>query len=153
MKIIKYIPRSLIIILMSTLVALTCIRYIADVHFNHAMKMKLAHNMDAHIVSVKKAIALNPYVLNYTNVLGLTYIQMAIKSLNDGNDRQEITQWFVDTIRTAETVQRRYPGEYYSAAMLREAYNVLDKLSAEDMSEYIIRYDNIAKAARPWREK
>lgn len=131
----------------------TILRYMADTHFNHAMRMKLERNIDAHIVSVKKAIAFNPFVLNYTNVLGLTYLQEAIKSLNDGGHRQEITQRFVDAIRTAETVQRRYPGEYYSAAMLREAYNVLDKLSADDMSEYVIKYDNIAKASRPWREK
>ena len=136
------------------LLSLLCVvRYIADYHFNHAMKMKAEHDIDAHIVSVKKAIAFNPYVLNYTNVLGLAYLQTAIKSLNTGGDRQETTRWFVDTIRTAEAVQRRYPGEYYSAAMLREAYNVLDKLSAEDMSVYIIKYDNIAKASRPWREK
>ncbi len=150
---IKYIPRILIILLMSALIVLTCIRYIADVHFNHAMRMKHEHNVDAHIVSAKKAVALNPFVLNYTNVLGLTYLQVAIKSLNDGGDRQEITRCFVNAIRTAETVQRHYPGEYYSAGMLREAYNVLDRLSAEDMSAYIIKYDNIAKAARPWREK
>lgn len=129
------------------------VRYLADYHFNHAMRMKAEHNIDAYMVSVKKAAALNPFVLNYTNVLGLAYIQMAIKSLNDRGKRPEITRWFVDAIRTAEKVQRRYPREYYSAAMLRDAYNVLDKLSAEDMSAYIIKYDNIAKAARPWREK
>lgn len=149
----KHIPQILIILLMSALIALTCIRYIADYHFNHAMKMKLAHNAEAHIESVKKAAALNPFVLNYTNVLGLAYVQAAIKSLSDGSDRPEITHRFVRVIRTAQSVQRRYPGEYYSACMLREAYNVLDKLSADDLSAYIIRYDNIAKATRPWREK
>ena len=147
MKTIKIIPRILIIALMIFLITLAIIRYIADTHFNHAMRMKYERNIDAHIVSVKKAIALNPYVLNYTNVLGLTYLQAAIRSLNDGGDRQEIAKQFVNAIRTARKVQRRYPGEYYSAAMLREAYNVLDKLSTEDMSKYVIKYDNIAKAA------
>lgn len=153
MIMIKYISRILIVWLMSMLVILTFVRYMADVHFNHAMQMKLAHNTEAHIISVKKAVVLNPFVLNYTNVLGLAYVQAAIKSLKDGSDRPEITHRFVRVIRTAQRVQRRYPGEYYSACMLREAYNVLDKLSADDLSEHIIRYDNIAKATRPWREK
>ena len=136
------------------LLSLLCVvRYVADYHFNHAMKMKLARNTEAHIESTKKAVALNPFVLNYTNVLGLAYVQAAIRSLSDGSDRQEIAHRFVRVIRTAKIVQRRYPGEYYSAAMLREAYNVLDKLSADDMSAYIIKYDNIAKASQPWREK
>ena len=145
------IPRILIIALMIFLITLTCIRYMADTHFNHAMRMKHDRNIDAHLVSIKKAVRLNPYVLNYTNVLGLTYMQMAMKSLKEGNvPRETITKHFVNAILTAEKVQRRYPGEYWSARMLLESYVVLNQLSKRDLFDYIEKYNKIVISARPY---
>lgn len=151
-KLIKPIPRILIITLMIFLTGLTCIRYRADTYFNHAMRMKHEQRIDAHLVSIKKAVRLNPYVLNYTNVLALTYQQMAIRSLKEGGSRQETAKHFINAITTAQKVQRRYPGEYWSAAMLRDAYMILDQLSKRDLSGYTEKYNKIVVSARPYSE-
>ncbi len=150
--IIKHVPRVVIIALMIFLIALTCIRYRADTHFNDAMRHKHFGRIDAHLVSIKKAVALNPFVLNYTNVMALTYMQMAMKSLKEGADRQETSKHFVNAMLTAEKVQRRYPGEYWSARMLLESYVVLNQLSKRDLFDYIEKYNNIVISARPYSE-
>lgn len=149
----KYITRILIITLMIFLIALACIRYRADVHFNHAMKLKYQRRIDDHIVWARRAARLNPFILNYTNVLGMTYLQTAIKSIQTGNDLQETAKWLVNTIYTAEKVQKRYPGEYWSARMLLESYIGLNSLSSIDMFDQIEKYHKIVISAKPYSEE
>ncbi|MAE81434.1 MAG: hypothetical protein CMB80_01770 [Flammeovirgaceae bacterium] len=124
----------------------------ADYHFNKAMRHKYHGRIDEHIEECRKAVRFNPYVLNYRNVLALTYLQTAIKAAKANLHRDEIVKWFTKAIYTAETVQQYYPGEYHSAAMLRDAYLSLDQLSSKDVSNYIEKYNNIVIKARPYEE-
>ena len=139
--------------LMLIMILCTSVRYISDIHFNHAMRMIQQGNIEAHIVSCKKAVALNPLVLNYTNRLGFTYMQMAMKSLKEGCvPRGTITKNFTNAMLTAQKVQRHYPGEYWSARMLLESYLVLNQLSKRDLFDYIEKYHKIVISARPYSE-
>ena len=109
--------------------------------------------MDEHIEECQKAVRYNPYVLNYRNVLALTYLQTAIKAAKTNLPREQIVKWFTKAIYTAGIVQRYYPGEYHSAAMLRDAYMALEQISGKDLSNYIEKYNKIVIEARPYEVK
>jgi len=145
--------RSCIILTVILLAILTILRYKADYHFNNAMRHKHHGRMDEHIEECKKAVRYNPYVLNYRNVLSLTYLQTAIKAVKANLPREQIVKWFTKTIYTAGMVQQYYPGEYHSAAMLRDAYMALEQISGKDLSNYIEKYNKIVIEARPYEVK
>lgn len=152
---IKHIPRILIACLMISLITLSILRYKADIHFCAGRRLSLERSFDECLIQIEKATRLNPFVINYSNVLALVYLNRGIEGLGVASEHSKAytAKMFVNAIYTAGKVQRLYPEEYYSASILKRAYIVLHSLSRDDMSKYIVKYNKIVIKARPYREK
>jgi tetratricopeptide (TPR) repeat protein len=166
----KYTLCGIVVCLMILLVTLSLYRYKADVYFEHGRRSLGKSEITEAIQSYEMAVKYNPLALDYRNVLNGIYLKMAINGISKdreritdgqtnifparigpGGSRSQTTMWFANAITGAEEVQKLYPRDYHSAFTLGQAYNLLDRMSDEDMSKEAIKYYKRAITLHPFK--
>ena len=160
----KYTLCGIVVCLMTLLITLSLYRYKADVYFEHGRRSLGKSEITEAIQSYEMAVKYNPLALDYRNVLNGIYLKMAITGISKDSERitegipdifsrEQTTMWFANAITGAEEVQKLYPRDYHSAFTLGQAYNILDKISGEDMSKEAIKYYKRAATLHPFEFK
>ncbi len=160
----KTVLSGCIVVFMAVLVLGTLTRYKADLYFSNARKLLNKKSTIEAIENYELAARLNPFEINYRNILNEIYLKMAAITLNKKRERmkrglpesfthEQATLWLKNTILGAEEVQKLYPKDYRSAFTLGQAYHTLGHISGKDLSSEALPYYQKAATLYPFKQE